>query len=456
MGPAGGDDNDGHIKLENRPLSSIFKFGIRQKVMLILLTVVLTSLSISGWMAFKEEEASTLKQIQQRGNDISRFVAKSLGFSVVGYDYHTIQLLLDEIVVSEEINYAKVVNKKGNTMGEAGNFTDTSGMVLFSQDIKLEDESVGKLVIGFSSHTTLARLEATHFNLLKREGLIILFIGIAEFLALSFLIIRPVTIMSRTLDNSVDDNGRVVAKLPVSSNDEFGQLASLFNDMGEQLNKANESLQSKVELADQELIKTNQQLVAQSEELQRLNLEFKNLSITDALTGLYNRRHFEDLLENEMEISNRYGDVNSLLVIDLDFFKKINDTFGHPCGDHVLKEISTILQKCCRKNDILCRVGGEEFVAICRRASRSNSRKIAEKLRQAIESSTILYNGELIQLTASIGVATSCPKDTSNGSLCMYRRADSAVYYSKEHGRNCVTHFDDMMMAENKLLTLNK
>ena len=424
--------------------------------MLILLTVVLTSLSISGWMAFKEEERSTLKQIQQRGNDISRFVAKSLGFSVVGYDYHTIQLLLDEIVISEEINYAKVVNKKGNTMGEAGDFTDKAGMVLFTQNIMLEDESVGKLVIGFSTHTTLARLEATQFNLVKREGLIILFIGIAEFLALSFLIIRPVTNMSRTLDNSVDERGRVVAKLPVSSNDEFGQLASLFNDMGEQLNKANESLQSKVEVADKELIKTNQQLIAQSEELKRLNQEFRNLSITDALTGLYNRRHFEDLLENEMEISNRYGDVNSLLVIDLDFFKKINDSHGHPCGDHVLKEVARILQNCFRKNDILCRVGGEEFVAICRRASRSNARKIAEKIRKTIENSKINYHGETITLTVSIGAATSCPKDQTNGSLCLYRRADAAVYYSKDHGRNCVTHYDDIVVSENMLISMNK
>ena len=424
--------------------------------MLILLTVVLTSLSISGWMAFKEEERTTLKQIQQRGNDISRFVAKSLGFSVVGYDYHTIQLLLDEIVISEEINYAKVVNKKGNTMGEAGDFDDKAGMVLFTQNITLEEESVGKLMIGFSTHTTLARLEATQFNLVKREGLIILFIGIAEFLALSFLIIRPVTNMSRTLDNSVDEQGRVVAKLPVSSNDEFGQLALLFNDMGEQLNKANESLQSKVDVADQELIKTNQQLIAQSEELKRLNQEFRNLSITDALTGLYNRRHFEDLLENEMEISNRYGDVNSLLVIDLDFFKKINDSYGHPCGDHVLKEVARILQNCFRKNDILCRVGGEEFVAICRRASRSNARKIAEKIRKTIENSKINFHGETITLTVSIGAATSCPKDQTNGSLCLYRRADAAVYYSKDHGRNCVTHYDDIVVSENKLISLNK
>lgn len=423
--------------------------------MLILLTVVLTSLTISGWMAFKEEERSTLKQIEQRGNDISRFVAKSLGFSVVGYDYHTIQLLLDEIVISEEISYARVINSKGNTMGESGNFDDNKGIVLFSQDIRLEDHSVGKLVIGFSTQNTLARLEVTKYNLLKREGLIILFIAIAEFIALSLLIIRPVTIMSRTLDNSVDEQGRVIAKVPVLSDDEFGQLATLFNNLGEQLNSANERLQSKVDLADKELIKTNQQLVVQADELRRLNQEFMNLSITDALTGLYNRRHFENMLEIEMESANRYGDIYSLLVIDLDYFKNVNDSHGHPCGDQVLKEVADIMRTCFRKNDILCRVGGEEFVAICRRAGRSNARKMAEKLRQSIEQSVIECGDEQISITGSVGVATSNVEVNASSSLYLYRRADSAMYYSKEHGRNRVTHYDDIVVSENKLRTLN-
>ena len=122
--------------------SSLFRFGVRQKVLLILMSVLLTGLTISGWLALKQEERDTLKDINQRGSDISRFVAKSLAYSVVGYDYHTLQLLLDEITLAEDIGYAKVVNIKGNTMAEAGNGTDTK-LVNFNQDIRLDDEIVG-------------------------------------------------------------------------------------------------------------------------------------------------------------------------------------------------------------------------------------------------------------------------------------------------------------------------
>ena len=313
--------------MKTKRFTSILKFGIRQKVLLVLLTVVLTSLAIIGWMSYKEEQQNTLKQIEQRGNDISRFVAKSLAFSVIGYDYHTIQLLLDEIVISEEINYAKVVNLKGNTMGESGSLTDKQEVMQFSQEIRIDNQLVGTLSIGFSTANTFAQFKQRQFSLLKRESLIILLIAIAEFIALSLIIIRPVTNMSEILENSIDVNGRVIAKVPVVSNDEFGQLAERFNRLGMQLNTANERLQSKIQTADQELIAKNEQLILQSEELKRINLEFQRLAITDALTGLYNRRHFEDMLENEMELANRYGDINSLLVIDLDFFKKINELY---------------------------------------------------------------------------------------------------------------------------------
>lgn len=437
--------------MKTKRFTSILKFGIRQKVLLVLLTVVLTSLAIIGWMSYKEEQQNTLKQIEQRGNDISRFVAKSLAFSVIGYDYHTIQLLLDEIVISEEINYAKVVNLKGNTMGESGSLTDKQEVMQFSQEIRIDNQLVGTLSIGFSTANTFAQFKQRQFSLLKRESLIILLIAIAEFIALSLIIIRPVTNMSEILENSIDVNGRVIAKVPVVSNDEFGQLAERFNRLGMQLNTANERLQSKIQTADQELIAKNEQLILQSEELKRINLEFQRLAITDALTGLYNRRHFEDMLENEMELANRYGDINSLLVIDLDFFKRVNDSYGHPCGDYVLKGVANILRECFRKNDILCRVGGEEFVAICRRAGKNNAKKIAEKLRRTIEHSVFTFGENKIKITTSIGVATSCPGDAKNGSLCLYRRADAAVYHSKQHGRNRVSHYDEMESAEPRL-----
>ena len=426
--------------------SLLFRLGVRQKVMLILLLVLLSALSVSGWMAYQQEKKDILKEINQRGSDISRFVAKSLAYSVVGYDYHTIQLLLDEITLSDDIGYAKVVSKKGGTMAESGQVPQAGdpALVLFNQDIRLEDEIVGHLVLGLSTAHTIHRLESQKYSLFKREAFIILLIAFGEFLALSYIIIRPVSVISNWLNSSVDDNGKIIAKVPVISNDEFGQLAKSFNQLSAQLNNANERLQSKIYAADNELIKTNRQLVKQSEELKVISENLKKISVTDELTGLFNRRRFEELMKAEMEMSHRYGDSNSILIIDIDFFKKINDSYGHPCGDSVLKDISGLLKSKFRKTDILCRIGGEEFVALCKRADKQAALVIAENLRKTVADTTIRYGETEINITISIGIATVTNKSRDRDRDNLYRYADIALYHSKDSGRNRITHYDDL------------
>jgi len=168
----------------------IFRFGIRQKVLLVLITVLLFALSISGWMALESEKINMFEEIDQRGTDITRFVskslAKSLAFSVVGYDYHTIQLLLDEIALSDDVDYVKVVSKKGSSMAESGTLVNVKpiDIVLFTEEIFIKKEVVGKLTLGLSTFKTLQKLESQKFSLLTREALIILLIAIGEFLAL--------------------------------------------------------------------------------------------------------------------------------------------------------------------------------------------------------------------------------------------------------------------------------
>lgn len=431
-------------------LSSIFKLGVRQKVLLILLTVLLTALTISGWMALKQEKLDILKEINQRGSDISRFVAKSLTYSVVGYDYHTIQLLIDEITLSDDVGYAKVVNAKGNTMAESGSFSevDAPKLVTFKQDIRLNDEMVGSLVLGLSTEHTIERLENQKYSLVKREAFIIMMIALGEFIALSIIIVRPVSVMSKSLRNSVDEFGQIVGEVPVISQDEFGALAEQFNKLSAQLNNANTRLQSRVDLADKQLIHTNRQLVKQSEELQLLNEEFRKQSVTDSLTGLNNRRRFEELMQTEMHMSLRHGDINSLLVIDIDHFKKINDKFGHPAGDCVLKHVADTLKSKLRKTDILCRVGGEEFVALCKRADKTDAIEIAEKMRRDIENLRIQYGDSHMNVTISVGVATTSEHNTKQDPDFLYREADTAVYHSKESGRNRVTHYENICLTK--------
>jgi len=431
---------------------SLFKLGVRQKVLLILLSVLLIGLTVSGWMALKKEEYDTRQEINQRGSDISRFVAKSLAYSVVGYDYHTIQLLVDEITMSEDIGYAKVINIKGNTMAESGAFAEESDsmMVKFEQDIRLESEIVGTLILGLSTENTLKRLESQKFTLMKREAFVIFMIALGEFIALSLFIIRPVSVMSESLNDSIDDTGKIVGKVPVISEDEFGSLAQKFNSLSSQLNEANERLQSKIDLADKQLIQNNRQLMKQSEELQKMNEEFRKLSVTDSLTGLNNRRRFEELMKTEMEMSLRHGDVNSILVIDIDHFKSVNDAFGHQGGDAVLRNVADVLKQSLRKTDILCRVGGEEFVALCKRANREAAMSVATKMCRDIENMVTRYGDHKIYVTISVGIATTNEININQESGELYRQADAAVYHSKENGRNRITHYDNLLARKNK------
>jgi len=415
------------------------KLGVRQKVMLVLLTVLLTALTISGWLALRTERANILKETNQRGAEISRYVARSLSISIAGYDIETVQLMLDELTSSDEISYAAVTNMQGNIMSESGiSYNDSSqeNVVNFNQTIYIDNEEIGILDLGVSSARTLKRLEDQKFTLLKREALIILLIAFGEFLALSYIIVRPVSKITEYLRNNIGKDGELGESIPVTSNDEFGHMANQFNQLSSQLNEANRKLQSKVEVADRQLLETNKQL-------QQLNEEFKLLSITDPLTGLFNRRHFDELMNTEIGLSNRHGDDNSVLLIDIDFFKGINDTYGHYVGDAVLKSLTSTLVDNLRQTDAVCRIGGEEFAVLCKRADAGAAMEIAEKLRKAVENTALAkdIDDELV-VTISIGVASIPNMRGANTPELLFKDVDNALYYSKNHGRNCCTHAD--------------
>ena len=427
----------------------IFRLGIRQKVVLILVTVLLSALTVSGWLALEQEKKDAIKEVHQRGSDITQFVAKSLAYSVVGYDYHTIQLLLDQITSSEIVAYAKVVNAKGNIMAEAGARDQIKSPILliFTKNIVLDNDVVGYLTTGISMAGTLKRLTSQKFHLVESQALIIFMIAICEFLALSYLIIRPVRVMSNALDKGFKENGDTVGRLPVISNDEFGDLARQFNALSSQLNEANTRLRSKVISADRQLQSTNKMLLLQSNELQQLNEELKLLSITDSLTGLYNRRYFESMIETEVAMSARHGVPNSLLLIDIDHFKKINDAHGHHAGDAVLEEVALRLKNRMRMSDTLCRMGGEEFVAFCKNADSGDAINIAEKLRLAILERKFDIGGTLLNVSISIGAATIPDGYATDTVKDFYRYADIALYQSKGEGRNRVTHYANCVDA---------
>ncbi|HMK50755.1 MAG TPA: diguanylate cyclase [Thermodesulfovibrionales bacterium] len=157
------------------------------------------------------------------------------------------------------------------------------------------------------------------------------------------------------------------------------------------------------------------------------------LAITDPLTQLYNRRHFETLIESEFATTTRYKSPTSCLMIDVDFFKQVNDQFGHRAGDTVLKEIAQIIKNCLRKVDTVARWGGEEFVVLLPRTKKEDSLIAAERILNSISEHS--FSGVDRQITVSIGVA-SMPDPSIDSSEKLVDASDAALYEAKGSGRN--------------------
>ncbi len=199
---------------------------------------------------------------------------------------------------------------------------------------------------------------------------------------------------------------------------------------------SNEEFQAKREqllLAQQELIEANEQL---EERVYQRTKDLERIAQTDELTGLLNRGGLVDRISSEIDRSKRYNRSLSLLMIDLDHFKLVNDNHGHPVGDSVLSELATILTKVCRSSDGIGRYGGEEFIIVLPEADMKKAEDLAERIRIAVMNNKFCKSTSLnLELTCSIGVAALQNNQTLPELLKMI---DEILYNAKSSGRNRV------------------
>lgn len=207
----------------------------------------------------------------------------------------------------------------------------------------------------------------------------------------------------------------------INRHDDMGELAAAISSMGDEL----AAQQAELMLSYKELVKVNKEL--------------EKLSTTDALTGLHNRLHLQRISVAEFERVQRYNHDLSVLMIDVDHFKKVNDNYGHFFGDIVLKEIARRLKETVRNTDIVVRYGGEEIVVLLLETNAAMACTIAEKLREAVELREFFYKGKPLRITISIGVATYHERNFS-GWEHLLAAADQALYHAKNTGRNRVAH----------------
>jgi diguanylate cyclase (GGDEF)-like protein len=225
---------------------------------------------------------------------------------------------------------------------------------------------------------------------------------------LGLLVVLPLERLSRAADQVA--GGDLDVEVPVSGGGEVSQLTGVFNDMVRRLRDGRN--------------------------------ELERLTVTDELTGLTNRRHLDDEMERELQRHDRHKRALAVLMLDVDRFKSLNDTHGHPAGDAVLRQLAQVLQATTRKGDTVARYGGEEFVVILPETPAAGALHLAEKIREAVEAHrfTIDESGTEVRATVSLGLSRF--PDHGRAPEALVSAADQALYRSKQGGRNRVTTAD--------------
>ncbi|UCF30183.1 MAG: GGDEF domain-containing protein [bacterium] len=237
-------------------------------------------------------------------------------------------------------------------------------------------------------------------------------------ISLAAILLIPAILLARTIILPLEELSRVAKRIrtgeaglqvSTSPRGELGEFIFTFNRMSESLRLS-------------------------MEEIQAINNQLRVMSVTDPLTGRYNRRYITDQVQRELKLARRTGQTFSLIMIDLDHFKDYNDRYGHIAGDETLRKVGDVLVENIRETDIVARWGGEEFLVYLSHADREGAAGIAEKLRIAVEQTSFIMKGKDTRVTISLGVAAA-PEDGSNFDE-LIEHADQALYKAKRAGRN--------------------
>jgi len=213
-------------------------------------------------------------------------------------------------------------------------------------------------------------------------------------------------------------NMKPFSQILQEANEELGKLNLTYEQLTIELKQAKEKAEN----------------IAQ--ELKNANERLRDMAFKDWLTDLYNHRYFQDLMDHELSRSRRYKKPFALIMLDLDHFKKINDQYGHPVGDVVLKQVSKAIQNSIRDCDFAARYGGEEFAVILPETELKGAAMAAERMRKAVENLEIAANDLSIDVTVSIGVTCYHPLSDNKDKHNIISEADDALYKSKNKGRN--------------------
>ena len=298
--------------------------------------------------------------------------------------------------------------------------------------IYLNGEIIGAVSVTMSTDVMKQKIDRIIFQ----SGMLTLLI-IGAGVSLSFIFARQISNPLRDLMKIAREmaGGSTELRVNMHAKDEIGQLGLAFNDMME-------AIQTRERALREITASLEQKVEERTEELRQRNNELVKMATSDPLTRINNRRHFFDLAGNEYERAKRYKHPLSLIIADADYFKNVNDTYGHQVGDELLIKLANFFQENVRSVDIVARYGGEEFIILMPQINCKEAAQTAERLRQQIAQMPLAKSHYQIMLTVSLGVACWNAQKELDFETLIYR-ADKALYQSKHDGRNRVTVWEE-------------
>ncbi|WP_438864010.1 diguanylate cyclase [Neptunicella sp.] len=414
---------------------------LSQKMLRVVFSIYLGVTCLITGTQFLTEYLKTQHSISSELNQLQATVRDPIAASLWQYNQTQLDVLVDGLVKMPIIQGVDVFDQDGNSIVTNRSYAPTDRpLSVFSVKSELSWTLMGKKVllgslVLYSSSQVIFDRVLFGFLLIALTAIIKLSLLFWLFVwAFDRYLAQPLkTLMSQVEEVQLNHNASQRIHLPDIENNELKQLQEHMNKMLGAIEK------DKQRLLEDEQEKRNwleDAVTERTAELQVLNDKLKNLATRDSLTGTLNRGSFFETAEHMRKLAQRQQSSASFVLMDLDHFKRINDTYGHFIGDQVLIHFTKTTQSFLRKSDLLGRLGGEEFALFLSDTGVDDAFLLAERVRKAITDSTLQIDGKTVTYTVSFGVVCAEPTDQSISDL--FKRADLKLYGAKEHGRDRV------------------
>lgn len=412
--------------------------GIRSQLALLVGSFLALALLGLAFFVAAEDRREKLEHARDHADQVLEAMALSVATELEAGDVPSMKVQLRALADDErgpDFVEVAVADPQGRLVADSGEpFPDPAFLTraVAADEVLMEQRGRDVFLSVPSVHGERRGTVVARVSLSRTEGAVVestarIFIGagvlaalsaLALFVGLSLMVVRPL----RALRQKAARLGQMELheRVQPHGGKELRELAETLNGMAAALQRSHDELEQQVE--------------ARTRELREANTKLERMAVTDGLTGVFNHRRFQEELVQEVLRADRSGRPLSVLMIDVDLFKRFNDRFGHPAGDRLLKELATALQAELRATDILARYGGEEFAIILPETDEELAAQVAERLRAAVD--TQVSAGEPDKhVSISVGVATRRKRETAQE---LVAAADRALYRAKDAGRNRV------------------